>query len=123
MIRGMVNSRLEPTIRVLARGPEKQEEEIEPVIDTGFNGFLTLSPALVRRLGLPRLGQTRVLLADGQQAIVDQYEVTLLWDGQWRTVEADATDTGALVGMSLFRGHSIYMEVVADGHVKIEVLS
>jgi hypothetical protein len=53
MISGVVNGNLEATIRLLIRGPGGPEQEIEAVIDTGFNGFLTLSPALVRRLGLP----------------------------------------------------------------------
>jgi clan AA aspartic protease len=87
MISGVVNGNLEATIRLLIRGPGGPEQEIEAVIDTGFNGFLTLSPALVRRLGLPHLGQSRVLLANGREELLDLYEVTLLWDasgGRWR---------------------------------------
>jgi hypothetical protein len=41
------------------------------------------------------------LLANGQEEILDLYEVTLQWDGQWRTVETDAADTDALVDMAL----------------------
>jgi predicted aspartyl protease len=57
MIPGAVNGNLEATIRLQVRGPGGQEQEVEAVIDTGFNGFLTLSPGLVRRLGLPHIGQ------------------------------------------------------------------
>ena len=47
MIPGAVNGNLEATVRLVVRGSGGQEQEIEAVIDTGFNGFLTLSPALV----------------------------------------------------------------------------
>ena len=123
MIPGVVNSNLEATVRLLVRGPGGQEQEIEAVIDTGFNGFLTLSPPLVRRLGLPHIGQSRALLANGKEEILDLYEVTLLWDGQWQTVEADAADTDALVGMSLLYRYSIYVEAVEGGQLVIEALS
>ena len=56
MIPGVVNSNLEATVRLVVRGSGDREQEIEAVIDTGFNGFLTLSPALVRQLGLPHIG-------------------------------------------------------------------
>ena len=122
MIPGIVNSNLEATVRLLVRGLGGQEQEIDTVIDTGFNGFLTLPPALVRQLNLPHLVQTRALLANGREEILDLYEVTLLWDGQWRTVEADAADTDALVGMSLFYRHSVYVEAIEGGQVRIEAL-
>ena len=122
MISGVVNGNLEATIRLLLRGPGGQEQEIDAVIDTGFNGFLTLSPALVRQLSLPHLGQSRALLADGQEELLDLYEVTLLWDGQWRGVETDATDTGAVVGMALLYGYSVSIEAVEGGQVVIAAL-
>jgi clan AA aspartic protease len=122
MIPGVVNGNLEATIRLLVRGPGGQEQEIEAVIDTGFNGFLTLSPPLVRRLGLPHIGQSRALLANGKEEILDLYEITLLWDGQWQTVEVDAADTDALVGMSLLYRYSIYVEAIEGGRVVIEAL-
>jgi clan AA aspartic protease len=122
MIPGVVNGNLEATIRLMVRGSGGQELEIEAVIDTGFNGFLTLSPALVGQLGLLHIGQSRALLANGQEEILDLYEVTLQWDGQWRTVETDAADTDALVGMSLLYRYSVYVEAVEGGQVVIAAL-
>ena len=122
MIPGVVNGNLEATIRLVVRSSGGQEQEIAAVIDTGFNGFLTLSPALVRQLGLPHIGQSRALLANGQEELLDLYEVTLLWDGQWRTVETDAADTDALVGMLLLYRYSVYVEAVEGGQVVIVAL-
>jgi clan AA aspartic protease len=122
MIPGVVNGNLEATIRLMVRGSGGQELEIEAVIDTGFNGFLTLSPTLVGQLGLLHIGQSRALLANGQEGLLDLYEVTLQWDGQWRTVETDAADTDALVGMSLLYRYSVYVEAVEGGQVVIAAL-
>jgi predicted aspartyl protease len=122
MIPGVVNGNLEATVRFVVRGSGGQAQAIEAVIDTGFNSFLTLSPALVRQLGLPHIGQSRALLANGKEEILDLYEVILLWDGQWQTVETDAADTAALVGMSLLYRYSVYVEAVEGGQVVIAAL-
>jgi clan AA aspartic protease len=122
MISGVVNSNLEATVRLWLRGPGGQEQEIDAVIDTGFNGFLTVSPVLVRQLGLTHLGQSRALLANGQEELLDLYEVTLLGDGQWQTVETDAAATDALVGMALLYRYSVYIEAVEGGQVAIAAL-
>ncbi len=79
MITGTINADREATIRLMVRGPGGQEQEIEAVIDTGFNGFLTLPPTVVTTLGLPRLGRGRAILANGSQDLFDVYEVTVLW--------------------------------------------
>ena len=47
MITGMVNANREAAIRLLVRGPQGHQREIEAIIDTGFTGFLTLPPLLV----------------------------------------------------------------------------
>ena len=122
MIPGVVNDNLEATVRLRVRGPGGLEQDIEAVIDTGFNGFLTVSPALVGRLGLLRIGRSRVRLANGQEELLDLYEIEVLWDGQWRTVEIEAAETDALVGMSLVYGYSVYVEAVEGGRVVIEPL-
>lgn len=46
MITGVVSTDLEATIRLRVQGPCGQQREIEVVIDTGFNGSLTLPTLL-----------------------------------------------------------------------------
>ena len=53
MIAGVVNDALEATIRLTVRGPSRQEESVEAVMDTGFDGYLTLPPAVIAALELP----------------------------------------------------------------------
>ena len=103
MIEGAVNAAYEAVVTLAMRGPAGQTREIEAVVDTGFNGFLTLPPVLVTELGLPFTSIGRATLADGSEATFDVYSVTVLWDGQPRYIEADAADTTPLVGMQLLR--------------------
>ena len=55
MIEGRINDRYEPTITITVTTPEGASREVEAVIDTGFNGFLSLPAELVEELGLPFL--------------------------------------------------------------------
>ena len=65
MIEGVVNANYEPVISLSVQGPSGQKREIEAVVDTGFNGFLTLPPALVSELGLPFRIRGAAMLANG----------------------------------------------------------
>jgi len=119
MITGVVNANREATIRLVVRGPSGQHHEIEAIIDTGFTGFLTLPSALVQVLGLPWLCRQPGVLADGSVEFFDVYIATVIWDGQSRTVEAEAADTEPLVGMSLLDRHSLHIDVLPGGAVSI----
>ena len=120
MIEGAVNTAYEPVISVAIQGPEGQAREIEAVIDTGFTGFLTVTPALATELGLDFRGIGRATLADGSEVTFPYYGVAVLWDGQSRYIEADAADTTPLVGMRLLDNHSLYVEVANGGRVVVQ---
>ena len=120
MITGTVNADLEATIQLGVRGPGGQEQEIEAIIDTGFNGFLTLPPALVTSLNLLHLGRGRATLANGNEQVFHIYETTVIWDRQPRTVETNAIGIEALVGMSLLHGQDLRIHAAEGGQVIIE---
>ena len=120
MIEGFVNARYEPVISIPVQGPSGQEQEIEVVIDTGFNGFLTLPPALVAELGLTFQSEGSATLANGSVETFDIYGVTMLWDGQLRYVDADAVGPTPLAGMALLDKHNLNVEVVDGGRVIIQ---
>ena len=52
------------------------------MVDTGFNGYLTLPSAFVAELGLALLGNAQAELANGSWDDFDVYGVSVLWDGQ-----------------------------------------
>lgn len=122
MIEGFVNANLEAVITIPLRGPTGQTREIDAVIDTGFNGYLTLPPTLVADLGLPVVGEAEAVLADGSESVFDVYGVTVIWDDQPRFVESGAVGFDPLVGMALLERSNLNVEVAADGRVVIEAM-
>ena len=77
----------EPLLRLTVRDTVGQPIDVEGVIDTGFNGFVTLPPGLIAALGLPWLCRQQGQLADGSLLVFDVYVATVAWHGQppWRS--------------------------------------
>jgi predicted aspartyl protease len=65
MITGKVNSALEAKFTLLLRDANEITQPIDVVIDTGFNGFLSLKPAQLALLGATWLYRGQGILADG----------------------------------------------------------
>jgi clan AA aspartic protease len=122
MITGVVTASLQAIIRLTVRGPEGQEREVEAVIDTGFDGTLTLPPGLIAALGLAWHRRGRALLADGSESLFDIYEATVVWDGEPRRIAVDEADIDPLVGMSLLYGYELIVQAVESGSVIIQPL-
>lgn len=120
MIEGAVNGAYEAVVPLVLRDAAGEEREVQAVIDTGFNRFVTLPPTLVRELDCPFLGVTRVLLANGSEETLDLYGVTVLWNGERRELDALVADTTPLVGMSLLDGSSLFVDVQVGGRVVID---
>ncbi len=123
MIEGAVNALYEPVVPLSLMGPAGRALEVEAVIDTGYNGLLTLPPPLVVALGLPRRSSGEASLADGSVVSFDIYGVTVLWDGQLRHIEADEADSAPLVGMSLLDGYDLSIRVRNGGRVLIQAVA
>lgn len=119
MIEGVVNAAYEPVVNLAVQGPSGQSRDIEAVVDTGFNGFLTLPAELVAELGLPFASIGRATLADGSEIAYSVHEAAVLWDGQPTYVEVDVADATPLVGMALLDAHILYVEVEGGGRVLI----
>ncbi|MDE0232148.1 MAG: clan AA aspartic protease [bacterium] len=115
-----MNAAYEPVITLTVLGPSGQSAEIEAVVDTGFNGFLTLPSESVATLELLRLADGSVTLADGSTAMFDVYRTFVLWDGRPRRVDAHMSDSVPLVGMQLLDRHSLFIEVEDGGRVLIQ---
>jgi len=119
MITGEVSANREASIRLVLRGPDGSDLELELVIDTGFNGWMSLPSKLVSELGLTWRRRGRGELADGSETIFDVYEATVVWEGQLRRVWVDDIDAAPLLGMSLLNGHELTIQVWAGGSVTI----
>jgi len=81
------------------------------VIDTGFNGYLTLPKKEVAELQLPFAGQRRATLADGKTIVLDAYLATLQWHGRNKEVLISQAAGAPLVGMALLSGSRLTIDV------------
>jgi clan AA aspartic protease len=122
MIVGNVTADLEAIVRLTVQGPAGQQDDIDAVIDTGFDGWLTLPPELIAQLGLAWDRRGRATLGDGTDCYFDVYEGVVLWDGQPRPTFVDEADTIALAGMSLLKSFKLTIEVRTQGQVTIAAL-
>jgi len=123
MITGIVTDDRQALIRLTVRGLTGQEQEIEAIIDTGFDGCLSLPSSLVLLLSLPWRERGRALLADGSESVFDIYEGTVLWDGQVRRIPVHEAETIPLIGMALLQGYALTVQVQPGGNVTLRVLS
>jgi clan AA aspartic protease len=122
-MKGTVNSDLEAIIRLTVRDRGGADMELDALVDTGFNGFLTLPATIVEELRLPYLYRQEGELADGSLHVFDVYAAVVLWDGVERTVEVDVADADPLLGMALMAKNLLSIEVMAGGKVSTEKLT
>ncbi len=121
-ITGVVAADRQAIIRLTVRGPAGQEHEIEAIIDTGFDGWLSLPSSLIALLGLVWRRRGRALLANGSDSVFEIYEATVVWDGQDRRIPVDEAETTPLLGMSFLEGYELTIQVRSAGNVTIAPL-
>jgi clan AA aspartic protease len=122
MMQGVVNQRREAILPLVIGGTRRQRQVIDAVIDTGFNGFLSLPSAIVIALDLPWNASDIVTLGDGSETLFDLYAATVIWDGQYREIDVAESETEPLIGMALLYGYRLQMDAVEGGMVRIEAL-
>ena len=88
-------------------------------VDTGFTGFLTLTPGAIAQLGLFFLSNQPAVLADGAVGRYDIHAGRILWQGRERVVPVCSVDSDPLVGMALLWNSRLTMDAVPDGAVTI----
>jgi clan AA aspartic protease len=119
MIIGRVRN-LEAIVELEVAGPTGQRQAVEAVIDTGYNGHLTLPANIVSSLGLPFAGHRRGKLADGSVTILEVHLATVSWHGRQRDVLVLRAAGGALLGMALLEGSRLTVDVFEDGTVTVD---
>ncbi|MCT7960653.1 clan AA aspartic protease [Laspinema sp. D1] len=119
MITGIVNRNFEPIISLSLYGMDGQIYTKEAIIDTGFNGWLSLPSDLITQLNLRWKRRGRALLGDGSECVFNVYEAVVVWDGKLLTIPVDEADSEPLVGMSLMDGYQLVVQVVPGGLVEL----
>jgi clan AA aspartic protease len=122
MMQGVVNLRREATLPLVVGNDSGQRQVIDTVIDTGFNGFLTLPSAIITALNLPWSASDTVTLGDGSETLFDIYTATVIWDGAYHQIDIASSETESLIGMALLYGYRLQVDTIEGGSVKIEAL-
>src|SRR5439155_26916846 len=98
-------------------GADGEAMVLNAVVDTGFNGSLTLPAAIIERLDLPWRNRGSAILRDGNLVDCDIYSATIVWDGQRRSILVESAETDPLVGMRQMEGYRIIIDDVDGGPV------
>ena len=93
----------------------------EFVIDTGYNGYLTMPPAHIAQLGLKYKFDQYVTLADNTDVKLAVYIATIIWHEELKTVEVFASGL-SLLGTSLLSNCEFTAQFIEDGHVSIRAM-
>jgi clan AA aspartic protease len=106
---------LQARIEVTFRFANRPDLQIEFVLDTGFEGALTLPPPAVAALGLLPYSKLSAKLADGSSVNVDAHTAVIVWDGQEIQVVILAMSGRPLLGTALLSGHNLNVDFVDRG--------
>lgn len=123
MIHGVVNTNCEATIPLVIGNENRQTRVINAVIDTGYTGFLSLPSEIITALNLPWTGVDRGALGDGSEVTFEVYAVTVIWNGEYRSIPVNEAETDPLVGMSLLYSYDLRIQAVEGGNVSIEAIN
>ncbi len=110
MISGVVNERLEAVVSLQLRGPNGDVRMVDAIVDTGYDGYLTVAPRMVTELGLPLASTGRARLADGSVISFRIHNGTVTGDGQALLLELDEAATTLLLGMAAASPSSVRPE-------------
>ncbi|MGV0026128.1 clan AA aspartic protease [Phormidesmis priestleyi] len=93
--------------------------EIECVVDTGFEGFLTLPPSLVADLGLPYIVEITANLADDSTVATNVHEATIVWNGIQRQIVVLGMGRRPLIGTALLEDYHLSIDFCEGGTVLV----
>ena len=90
MISGIVNTDFEAIISLSICDSEGKIYTQDAIVDTGFNGWLSLPPDLIEQLNLKWKRRGRAILGDGSECVFNVYEAVVVWESDRFFVESFA---------------------------------
>ena len=123
VITGHISVAGEAVLLLTIHGKAGRRFEFHTVIDTGYNGQVSLPPQVIHDLGLGWIREDLGTLADGSRTRFDVYRATLFWLGRPRLIRVDAMDSPPTIGTELLHGHTLHAAWIPGGLVTIAPLS
>jgi len=111
---------LQAHIGVILCLPELSNIEIDCIVDTGFEGFLTLPSAVISKLGLQYIARIDANLADNSNVAVNVYLATILWNGVEREVAVLGMGRRPLIGTALLEDYHLSIDFYDGGTVLVD---
>ena len=119
MLKGLVNSRGEPVVHITLIYTKDRAGFFPAVIDTGFNGTLSLPDPLIRRLGLRWIGHESYEIAAGDVVWEKVFVGRIRWFGRIQEVDVLASHAkDILIGTRLLEDHRLIIDF-RKRHVRI----
>lgn len=122
MIRGTVFPNRQALVAVELLAATGQFQPFDFVLDTGFNGDLSLSRRDLQQLAVTPDGESPLELADGSRTTTHTWQATALWDNSPRPVLIVESDGEPLLGMGLLWQNRITLEARPFGSLVIKRL-
>ena len=122
MIRGEVRPNRRAMIAVELLDTDGQFQSFDFILDTGFDGGLSLPRQILRGLDAAAAGEHHFELADGSRTTAYVWAATVRWEGATRPVMITESAGEPLLGMELLWQSRITLETRAYGPVLIEPL-
>jgi clan AA aspartic protease len=119
MIQGSVVGR-QPRIKLVFTSETKPDLEIGFVVDTGFEGSLTLPAEAIALLGLPYLTTVKANLADDSNVSIKLHLAEIMWRGSKREVVVLAMGRRPLIGTNLLEGYHLGIDFYQGGSVIVD---
>lgn len=94
--------------------------EIECVVDTGFEGFLTLPSVLVAELTLLYVAPINANLADNSRIVTNVYRGIILWNEIERVIPVLEMGRRPLIGTALLEEYHLSIDFCEGGIVLVD---
>ena len=122
MIVGSINDNGDPTIPIRVLDANGHVHRIVAVVDTGFNGYLSLLPHQIQELGLGAPRSIDMTVATDATFRLNSYPGIVLWHGERLPVVVVESEGTPLVGLALLWGSLLTVEITEHGAVTISPL-
>lgn len=122
MIRGKVDALRQARVQLEIERGDGRFEPIETVVDTGFDGHLTLPPEVIDGLSLEPDMPADVDLATGLRERVNTWRGHVLWHDLLRSILILESSGIPLLGMELLEDSQLTIQARINGDVFIDRL-
>jgi len=119
MIEGHVNSHRELVVPVRLLDANEHVHRFEAVVDTGFEGYLSLPPEQISAMGLRFSQHIDMVVATGRTFEVNSYFGIAIWRGERRPIRILEAENTPLIGTALLWGSLLTAEMTDNGAVAI----